>query len=281
MEFGNLETEMQLVSSIGHVLNCKEFMSIEAAFSVIKNKRGYASMFFWGKIFGKESDYYIAYGLVDSTFEFPSKQFYYAGEDFAFKPFPQLSHELIDRINKLGLTNPFTGNPTTLLEEAPLGEESTDEGSTTENTGLLKLTEAERLGMVVLEIEFDTAVVPNGAHTLSDAHQVCKSIDFKGLGLTEATSLSNYVHFRSPIHIASLRALARTDIQFFSGFLDPIKGDLPIGCWTVRQDASITLVTLRSLKWTGYIAFHVPGTTKFGGVYFGHGQRNEDLPFLL
>jgi len=134
---------------------------------------------------------------------------------------------------------------------------------------------------MVQEIDFDTAVVPKGAHALNEAHVVVPSGDFKGLGLSEAMSLSKYVHFRSPSSIAALRALARTDAQFYANFLDPLEGDLPKGCWAVRQDPSATLVTLRSLTWPGYIAYHVPGTTKFGGIYFGYAQKSRDLAFLL
>merc|ERR1711865_181334 len=143
------------------------------------------------------------------------------------------------------------------------------------------LTEADRLSQIVQEIDFDTAAVPKGAYALNEAHMVVPSSDFKGLGLTEAKALASFVHFRSPTSVACLRALARTDVQFYSNFLDPLKEDLPKGCWAVRQDPSASLVTLRSLNWPGYVSYHIPGTTKFGGLYFGHGQKNRDLPFIL
>lgn len=47
------------------------------------------------------------------------------------------------------------------------------------------------------------------------------------------------------------------------------------------QDLSANLVTLRSLSWPGYIAYHVPRTTNFGGMYFGYAKKNRDLPFML
>merc|ERR1711912_199633 len=139
-------------------------------------------------------------------------------------------------------------------------------------------TEADRLSQIVQEIDFDTAVVPKGAYALNEAPLVVPSSDFKGLGLTEAKSLSSYVHFRSPTSVACLRALARTDVLFYSNFLDPLKEDLPKGCWAVRQDPAVSLVTLRSLAWPGYVAFHVPGSTKFGGLYFGYGKRTKTCP---
>jgi len=143
----------------------------------------------------------------------------------------------------------------------------------------LKVTEIERLSLLVQEIDFDTAVVPKGAHNLSEAQVLVKSSQFQGLDMSEAASLENYVHFRPPASVASLKAHAMNDLQFYSNFLDPLSSDLPKGCWVIRQDLSG--VTLRSLTWPGYQAFHVPGTTKFGGMYFGDATKNTDLAFLI
>merc|ERR1719313_288307 len=170
----------------------------------------------------------------------------------------------------------FEGKPDTPLKAAA---EAT-EGAEAEE-GKKVLTEVDHLAQVVQEIDFDTAVVPKGAYSISEEHQVVPSVDFKGLPIMEATSLSSYLHFRPPISIAKLRALARDDVQFYSNFLDPLEEDLPIGCWAIRKEPSATLVSVRSLNWPGYVGFHVPGTPKFGSCYFGYAQKNRDLPFLL
>jgi len=170
----------------------------------------------------------------------------------------------------------FEGKPETPLKPAPEGE-----GAEGAPEGVKVLTEVDYLAQVVQEIDFDTAVVPKGAYSVSEEHQVVPSIDFKGLSDMEAASLSSYLHFRPPISIAKLRALARDDVQFYSNFLDPLEEDLPIGCWAIRKEPSTTLVSVRSLNWPGYVAFHVPGTSKFGCCYFGYAQKNRDLPFLL
>jgi radial spoke head protein 9 len=285
MELYDLEYGVKAVASGGNVLSCQELTSVQAGLSVLKCKEKYTSIYFWGKVFGSQADYYIAYGIKDyeEQFEFPAKQFYFANEDFVFKPLERLTEEVADRIVDLGLDTPFSGDPNKLIEPVAEGEEAeaaADEGEAVPE-GPPKLKEFNRLSQVVQEIDFDTAVVPKGAHALNEAHAVVPSSSFKGLGLTEAKSLSKYVHFRQPTSVAALRALARTDVQFYSEFLDPLEADLPKGSWAVRQDPSIALVTLRSLSWPGYISFHVPGTTKYGGLYYGYGQRNRDLPFIL
>merc|ERR1719356_1697855 len=237
MDHIDLEQSLKSVASGGHVLNCQELAGLSSSLTLLKRQEKFSAICFWGKIFGTSADYYIAYALKEPVFEFPAKVFYYAGEDFEFKPLPVLTVENADKVLALALT--------------------------------------------VQDIDFDTAVVPKGSYALNEAHVVVPSSDFKGLGVTEATSLTKYAHFRPPASIAALRALARTDAEFYASFLDPLEADLPKGCWAVRQDHAATLVTLRSLSWPGYTAFHVPGTNKFGGAYFGYGQKSRDLAFML
>lgn len=294
VELCDIEYGMKSVASAGFVLNCQEITALQAGLTILRSNEKYDKIYLWGKIFGQKADYYIAYGLRDSDFEFPSKDFYVAMEgkgvegteppiaEFEFKPLNRLTEEIADRIIALGVDKVFTGVPTTLLEP-PADPDAADPPP--EGTELPPspppLTEADRLSQVVQEVDFDSAAVPKGAYALNEAHLVVPSSDFKGLGLTEAKSLASYVHFRPPTSVACLRALARTDVQFYSNFLDPLQEDLPKGCWAVRQDPSVSLVTLRSLTWPGYVSYHIPGTTKFGGLYFGYGQKNRDLPFIL
>lgn len=277
MELFDLETGLKSTAGAGNVLNCQELTGLQAGLTVLRSSEKYESIYLWGKIFGQKQDYYIAYGLRDSEFEFPSKSFYCANEDFEFKALPRLTEEVADRIIELGVDRVFSGIPDSLLVEPKADEDA--EGAPPDESASLK--EIDRLSQVVQEIDFDTAVVPKGAFALNEAHMVVPSSDFKGLGLSEAKALSSYVHFRPPTSVACLRALARTDIVFYSNFLDPLEGDLPKGCWALRQEPSISLVTLRSLSWPGYVMYHTPGTPKFGGLYFGYAQKNRDLPFLL
>lgn len=286
MELFDLEQGLKSVASGGHVLNCQELTGVQAGLTMLKSKEKYSSIYFWGKIFGLNADYYISYGIKAPEFEFPAKAFYFAGEDFEFRPLPKITSEVAEKILALGLDKPFSGSADKSIEPASAdGEEPpADDGGDGDGQAAAKsakLTEADRLAQVIQEIDFDTAVVPKGSYSLNEAHVVVPSTDFKGLGVTEATSLSKYVHYRPPSSIAALRALARTDAEFYANFLDALETDLPKGCWAVRQNPSATLVSLRSLSWPGYVAYHMPSTTKFGGTYFGYAQKSRDLPFML
>merc|ERR1719183_2650314 len=239
---------MKSVAGAGFVLNCEEITVLQAGLTLLRSTEKYDNIYLWGKVFGQKADYYIAYGLRDSDFEFPSKNFYVAMEgkgvegteppipEFEFQALNRLTEEAADRIIALGLEKPFTGVPTTLLEPPADPDAAADPPPEDAPPAPPSLTEADRLSQVVQEIDFDTAVVPKGAYALNEAHQVVPSSDFKGLGLTEAKDLKQYAHFRPPTSVACLRALARTDVQFYSNFLEPVTDDLPKGCWAVRQD---------------------------------------------
>lgn len=283
MELMDLDYGLKAVAASGHVLNLQQQTCIQAGLTMLRSRERCDSIYFWGRIYGEEQDYYMAYALKDSDFEFPSKQFFFATEDFEFKPLPQLTEEAADRIIDLGLGTVFKGRPDEVIEGLPEGGMLTEDlaGNNMAAGGGAKLTEADRLAQAVQEIDFDTSAAPRGAFKLTESHRVVPSANFRGLGVTESTQLGSYVHLRPPTSAAALRALARSDAAFYGDFLDPLDGDLPKGCWAVRRDPSTQSATLRSLIWPGYVAYHAPGTDRFGGLYFGDAQKSRDLPFIL
>jgi len=262
-----LDFGLKAVSSGGFVLNPDELLGLQAGLITLQSKQRHDTIFFWGKILGEAMDYYIAFGLRDVDFEFPSKVFYYARHDYQFYPLQRLTEEQADQILEMGIESPFTGIPDSALP-ANVGQGGA-------------LCEVHRLAQVVQEIDFDTAAVPAGAYSLSEASQVVDSFEFKGLNTSQAVCLDRYVHFRPPTSVQALRAIAKTDVEFYANFLDPLDRDLPKGCWAIRAEATGSLVTLRSLCWPGYVAYHAPNTKKFGGLYFGYAQKRRDLPFIL
>lgn len=71
------------------------------------------------------------------------------------------------------------------------------------------------------------------------------------------------------------RCLERED------FLDTLSQDPIKDSWSVQTDESKTEITIRSLLWPGYVAYHRANSTVFGGVYLGTGIQNYDLPFMV
>merc|ERR1719390_555430 len=143
MDLSDLEYGLNSTASAGHRLNCQEVTMLQAGLTILRSKEKYDNIYLWGKVFGQKADYYIAYGLRDSEFEFPSKNFYMAMEgkgvegteppisQFEFQPLNRLTEETADRIIALGVDKVFTGVPTTLLEPPvdPDAAEPPPEGS--------------------------------------------------------------------------------------------------------------------------------------------------------
>lgn len=284
MEFLDIDADIKCIAQGGSTLNCQEITGLQTGLALLKVKEQFEQIYFWGKIFGEKADYYVAYGLQTGTFEFPAKVFFFAGADFIFASLTAPTGQVAERVAELAGEKALTGVPTRVIEPVVEGEgdaPADDEGAADRPPPPKKLMEVDRLAQIVQQIDFETAAAPKGAYAISDSHTIVPSSDFKGLGFTEASSVSSYVHFRPPVTVACLRTLAYKDAQFQDCFLDPITGDQPKGCWALRQDASGSFVTLRSLSWPGYVAFHAPGTTKFGGLYFGYAQKCYELPFLL
>jgi len=63
--------------------------------------------------------------------------------------------------------------------------------------------------------------------------------------------------------------------------MDTIDEDIPKGCWSIIKDKVTGVITLRSLLWPGFYAYHVAATSNFGYCYFGYGEKNVDLGFML
>lgn len=102
-----------------------------------------------------------------------------------------------------------------------------------------------------------------------------------GLAPSDATSLSNLFHFRDPVNYRGKSVLERKSMIQSTEFLDPLSEDSPAGIWALRSDLERGEVTCRSLIWPGYFFYHKLSTPDFGGIYFGDGQRNTDIGFML
>ena len=102
-----------------------------------------------------------------------------------------------------------------------------------------------------------------------------------GLSVNEAAKFGNYFHFRDAKLLQEKSLLFRANLDKAVDFLDPVDEDQPKGCWSLQFERGSALVLMRSLKWPGLTFFHVPETPSFGCLYFGIGEENKDIPFML
>jgi radial spoke head protein 9 len=99
--------------------------------------------------------------------------------------------------------------------------------------------------------------------------------------VNEAAKFGNYFHFRPAKLLNEKSPLYRADLDKAVDFLDPIDEDQPKGCWSLQFERGSSLVQLRSLKWPGSSFFIIPDSPSFGWLYYGNGEENKDIPFML
>lgn len=61
-------------------------------------------------------------------------------------------------------------------------------------------------------------------------------------------------------------------------FLEPLQN---VSEWSIQTNTTKDFVTIRNLFWQGYVGYHRLGTKNFGGVYYGNGVKNVDMPFYI
>ena len=71
------------------------------------------------------------------------------------------------------------------------------------------------------------------------------------------------------------------DACFKYDILDNILSDDVKGSWSVQVDSTGNISNVRSLLWPGYYAVHQSCSDLYGGVYFGNGQKNSELAFMI
>jgi len=264
---------------------------------------------FWGRIIGEKSNYYFALALKFDSYEFPLKKFFFCTDNFEFKLLPPVIAQFKDRVEMVN--NEFIGDPEHILwedtsepeveppkETEPVvatNDEDGDEKAPEDNIPipesededeqkeviLKKFTEADRLAYVIRAIEIECAVVPIGSLKLTPKHNLIYNKRFEGLDIQHALNLNNWMHHRQPLYQEKKKEMEKAEAIFKKDLLDDLEYDLPKGCWTVQSDLSQQLVTIRNLKWHGFIGYHRVKTHDFGYCYFGNGIKNVELSLLI
>lgn len=181
----------------------------------------------------------------------------------------------------------FTGDPSYELEykierrQNPTGDDEGGDAQGRVDVEEIRLKEEERLAAVIAMINEDTLLVPRGAYVRRPTGFIVPCRTWEGLTPAEAILPKNYLHFRKPKKeddIGRTKSMRRPAPGL--DFLDSIESDIPNGCWTCQLHRGSTVV-MRSLLWLGYYFYCIPNTRQYGSAYFGYGDKNLDLPFML
>jgi len=275
MESQKLHLSVDYVGTSGMVLSPEEKASLQNSLTILQNNQKFARVYFWGKILGIKDHYYIAQGV--SSDEFLERKVLYSKDCVHWGLLPPPTEEM--KVKAHLAKGRFTGDPSYEIEHVEMKKVGDGEEAEEEETIMIK--EEERLSAVIAEIDSDVRIVPRGSYVRSPTGQVYKNRSFEGLNVAESAKLCNYMHFRDAIKLYGKSLLAKANLDPAIDFMDPIDEDIPKGSWSLQFERGSALVSLRSLLWQGYVFYQIPGTCEFGSVYFGTGEKNMDLPFML
>ncbi|XP_009329384.1 PREDICTED: radial spoke head protein 9 homolog [Pygoscelis adeliae] len=190
---------------------------------------------------------------------------------------PPATEEMVAQAEQL--KGRFQGDPSFEYEYTEINAEDAERLFEDGKEPMIK--EESRLVATIEQIDRAVGIIPRGAFLKTPLGSVRENRNFEGLSLTEAKKLSSYFHFTEPVNLKNKTLLEKADLDPSTDFLDSLEHDIPQGSWTVQLEKGGTVVVLRSLLWLGLTFYHVPMTKQYGYVYFGTGEKNLDLPFML
>jgi len=265
---------VEKLASSGMCLSVEEKAGLEIAMMKRKVQEGFKNLYFWGKIQGTQEDYLICYGMLPS-YDYPQKKFFFCTTSnyYELQQMPVIDTEMTKKAE--AVEGMFSGEPDKPLEEVP---EETAEDSEAAAQNVFR--EEHRLAQTVLAIDFDTATCPKGAYLVAPSHQVSAAPGFEGLNYEASGQLSSYYHLRAATGAAAKASLEKPGLVRSTDFLDSIDSD-DASSWSLQMNSSKDCSSLRSLIWPGYFFFSKVDSSQYGGAYFGTGQKNTDIAFMI
>ncbi|ESL09873.1 hypothetical protein TRSC58_02402 [Trypanosoma rangeli SC58] len=110
---------------------------------------------------------------------------------------------------------------------------------------------------------------------------VSKNSMFAGQPVRYAIKPSCYLRVFHPGKDERNRILYGPTYSSVTDRLSPITDDEPQGVWVVKYDPTASMVTVQNLFFSGSLFWYRPGTNDSGQVYFGNGERDFEVCFLL
>lgn len=276
MDLDAILTSLDSCGQHGHVITTEESMVLYNSLLLLQNENHFRKIYFWGRIFGADKDYYIAYGYVKDALL--GRIYYYSTNctDWGLLPKPTEKGILLTPL----CTTKFQGDPALVVDILI----ETDEIFKEVQKGapkVLQLKEEDRLSATVHYINQEAVAIPRGALFKRADGVVVENLSFEGLSPLDAQEISCFVHYRVPLQKWNTNLLVRHDYNYAIDFLDTLDVDIPVGCWSLQITSGGTLVVLKSLYWPGMLVYHYINKPKYGFVYIGNGKKVLDVPFEL
>ncbi|KAJ7340925.1 hypothetical protein JRQ81_004212 [Phrynocephalus forsythii] len=274
MDAETLPYALDLVTSSGVCLSPEKRAALRTSLLLVRRDYRFEQVRLWGRIQGIRGAYYVAEGLGPDRAGARSCLYSLNCMDWSLLPPP--TEEIV--AVTAGLKGRFQGDPSYEYEHVEKKEEG-ERPYEEEAAPLIK--EESRLVATIHQIDKAVGIVPRGAYVKSPLGPVHENRNFEGLSLTEAKKLSSYFHFTEPENLKNKTLLEKADLDPAIDFLDSLEHDIPKGSWSIQVERGGRVIVLRSLLWLGLTFYHIPNTKQHGYIYFGNGEKNIDLPFML
>jgi len=137
--------------------------------------------------------------------------------------------------------------------------------------------EVLRLAVMVEMIDTEAAMAPVSSLCMSSTGAVVANPSFAGSDKVAAMSASGYVFVNKPKPKDALAPLAAKSMDFLTSCEELV----PKGALCCSFDEASGVVSVRNLVWPGFIAYNFPGVNYWGYCYFGTGEKNVDIAFML
>ncbi|NXE88954.1 RSPH9 protein, partial [Menura novaehollandiae] len=275
MEALALPAALALVAGGGAGLSPEKRAALGTSLPLLQRDYRFERVWFWGCIQGVRGAYYIAEGLGPDRAAPRSRL--YSLNCVEWSLLTPATKQMLAQAERL--KGRFQGDPSFEYDLAEINTELSERLFEGGKEPVMK--EEARLIATIEEIDRAVGIVPRGAFVKTPLGSVHENRHFEGLSLTEAKKLSSYFHFTKPVNLKNKTLLEKADLDPSTDFLDSLEHDIPQGSWSIQLEKGGTVVVLRSLLWLGLTFYHVPMTKQFGYVYFGTGEKNLDLPFML
>ncbi|PSN37511.1 Radial spoke head protein 9 [Blattella germanica] len=290
MNINNFHIALNYISYGGYTLSHEQQLVLQNSLIILQNENHFEQTFLWGKIFGLDSDYYIAYGYEKDALK--GRVFYYSTNclDWGLLPEPSKHMKQLalmsstrlqgDAALKLDVNTEYPVEVATAIEEED--EEDIIEPEENKKSKISQLLkEEDRLAATVALINDEAAIVPRGALFKRPDGYVVQNLAFKGLTLNEAQKLTSYQHYRKPQQRWNTNLLTQQDYNYAIDFLDTIDIDIPEEqTWNIHTKLGGKVVILRNVYWPGMTIYHLVRSEYYGFFYAGIGKKNMDVPFM-
>ncbi|KAK3909191.1 Radial spoke head protein 9-like protein [Frankliniella fusca] len=248
MNVKNLSYALDLTCVAGHTLSMEEIYVVQNALLILQGENHLDNIYFMGKLFGIEKDYYLAFGYRSDA-RIPHS-FFYSNNQYDWfllsEPSP-CSLKLAPRVYQR-----FTGDPSQLIDWRDAG----DSINITGRGSVLK--EEDRLSAVVYSLHKDCAIAPKGAFFVNVEGLMEINPTFQGLSLQQGTDAGWWEH---------------THRQDGASSGDFLQNKVQEDVWSFRIRAQGSVSVLLHLEWLGLAAYHRLRTPEHGFVYFGDGLK--------